>query len=105
MGFWGEAIACFPQEPRTFWLGSHPAATPRLALRRLLTRAEHISRQLDPPASRPLRHWLTDAQAHEHALAALTAGRMFTHTVPDDALRYMLSARPATPTRLPRQVP
>ncbi|SEQ87946.1 hypothetical protein [Streptomyces radiopugnans] len=94
-----EAVASTPDDGRTFPLGTHTAGSPRLALRRLRTRARHISDQLDPPAARPLLAWLHDHQAHEHALAVLASGTPYTHTVYDDAVRYLLTARPTTRLR------
>ncbi|MFD1830403.1 hypothetical protein ACFSJS_12100 [Streptomyces desertarenae] len=98
--YWCEAIAHTPNDGRTFWLGSHPTTSPRLALRWLRQRARHISDQLDPLAARPVLHWLDDDQAHEHAMAALAHGAMYSYTVFDDAVRYLLTARPT-----PRQHP
>ncbi|MFP8943838.1 hypothetical protein ACLIYM_20715 [Streptomyces fenghuangensis] len=95
-----QAIASTPDDGRTFPLGTHAAGSPRLALRWLHLRARHISDQLDPPAARPLLAWLHDHQAHEHALAVLASGTPYTHTVYDDAIRYLLTARP-TPRPYP----
>ncbi|MFP8941134.1 hypothetical protein ACLIYM_06825 [Streptomyces fenghuangensis] len=95
-----QAIASTPDDGRTFPLGAHTAGSPRLALRWLRDRARHISDQLDPPAARPLLAWLHDHQAHEHALAVLASGTPYTHTVYDDAIRYLLTARP-TPRPYP----
>ncbi|MGK5446988.1 hypothetical protein [Streptomyces radiopugnans] len=89
-----QAIASTPDDGRTFPLGAHAAGSPRLALRWLRLRARHISDQLDPPAARPVLAWLHDHQAHEHALAVLASGAPYTHTVFDDAVRYLLTARP-----------
>ncbi|WP_410539177.1 hypothetical protein [Streptomyces sp. KL2] len=94
-----EAIASTPDDGRIFPLGTHPAGSPRLALRWLHLRARHISDQLDPPAARPLLAWLHDHQVHEHALAALASGAPYTHTVCDDTVRYLLTARPTTRLR------
>ncbi|URN11637.1 hypothetical protein LUW77_06160 [Streptomyces radiopugnans] len=77
-----------------------PGRSPRLALRWLHLRACHIGDQLDPPAARPVLAWLHDDQAHEHALAVLASGTPYTHTVYDDAVRYLLTARP-----IPRPYP
>ncbi len=78
------------------WLGAHAADSPRLALRWLRQRADHISDQLDPPAARTVLAWLHDHQAHEHALAVLASGTPYTHTVCDDTVRYLLTAQPTT---------
>jgi hypothetical protein len=99
-GFWCEAIAHHRHDARTFWLGSYAAPSPRLAMRWLRVRAGHIADQLDVPLAHPVRHWLADQAEHERALAALVAGEMYTHAVHDDALTYLISARP-----LPRQAP
>jgi len=98
--YWCEAIAHTPDDGRTFRLGSHPTSSPRLALRWLRHRARHLSDQLDPPAARPLLHWLDDHQEHEHAMAILASGAPYSHTIRDDAVRYLLTARP-----IPRQHP
>ncbi|GAA3627701.1 hypothetical protein ACG5V6_09615 [Streptomyces chitinivorans] len=95
-----QAIASTPDDGRTFPLGFHSTSSPRLALRWLRDRARHISDQLDPPAARPLLAWLHDDQAHEHALAVLASGAPYTHTVYDDAVRYLLTAQP-----IPRPYP
>ena len=105
LGFWCEAIAYYPHGHRTFWLGSCPAATPRLAMRWLHTRAAHIADQLDPPAAAIARHWIADQAEHEHALALVVDGELYAHTVHEDSLRYLLSARPANRTALPKQAP
>jgi hypothetical protein len=97
--YWCEVIAHTPDDGRMFWLGSHAAGSPRLALRWLRHRARHISDQLDPPAARPVLHWLGDAQAHEHALADLAHGTPYSHTIFEDAVRYLLTARPTTRSR------
>ncbi len=94
--YWCEAIAHTPDDGRTFWLGSHSTTSPRLALRWLRHRARHISDQLDPPAARPVLHWLDDDQEHEHAMAILAHGALCTYTIFDDTVRYLLTARPMT---------
>ncbi|PJE97197.1 hypothetical protein CUT44_13960 [Streptomyces carminius] len=94
--YWCEAIAHTPDDGRTFWLAAHHTSSPRLALRWLHIRARHISDQLDPPAARPVLAWLHDDQAHEHALTVLAHGAPYSHTIPDDAVRYLLTARPLT---------
>ncbi|TDC21954.1 hypothetical protein E1265_16785 [Streptomyces sp. 8K308] len=105
MGYWCEAIAYTAMDSRTYWLGSCPAATPRLALRWLRSRAGHITDQLDPATAGPARSWLIDDIEHQYALGVLTEGGMYTHTIPDGQVRYLLSARPAARTVLPRQDP
>lgn len=97
-GYWCETIAHTLTDSRTFWLGSYPAPTPRLALRWLRTRAGHIADQLDPHTADPVRHWLTDRTEHEYALATLTEGAMYAHTIHDDGVRYLLTARPTPRT-------
>ncbi|MDT0317978.1 hypothetical protein [Streptomyces millisiae] len=87
MGFWCEAIASYPETEQTFWLGSHPAATPRPVMRWFRTRAGHIADQLDEPAAAIVRHWLTDQAEHEHALALLVNGELYAHTIHEDSLR------------------
>jgi hypothetical protein len=87
-----EAVAYTPQNGRCFQLGSHPATTPRLALRWLRHRARHIADQLDPPAAQPVRHWIGDDTEQERALSLLACGENYTFTIYDDATRYALSA-------------
>lgn len=94
--YWCEVIAHPPDDGRTFWLGSHSTSSPRLALRWLHIRARHIGDQLDPPAARPILAWLDDDQAHEHALAVLAHGMPYSHSIFDDAVRYLLTARLTT---------
>jgi hypothetical protein len=93
-GYQCEAVAYTPQEGRAFPLGTHPAATPRLALRWLRRRARDIANQLDAPAARPVRHWISDRAEHERALTILARGETYTFTIFDDATRYALSAHP-----------
>ncbi|MBN3930155.1 hypothetical protein IQ279_11005 [Streptomyces verrucosisporus] len=95
-----QAVAHTSDDGRIFPLGTHAAGSPRLALRWLHLRAHHIADQLDPPAARPVLGWLHDDQAHEHALAVLASGTHYTHTIRDDAVRYLLAARP-TPRPYP----
>ncbi len=102
-GFWCEAIAYTTDSPSTHWLGSAPSATARVAVRWLRWRAAHISDQLDPPAAYPVRCWLAGQSEHERALAVLENGDLDTLTIPDGAVRYLLSARPAQRTPLPRR--
>ncbi len=60
--YWYEAIAPYPTTGHTYWLGSRPASSPRLALRWIRSRAIHTGDQLDDPARRsvpfdpPLHH-------------------------------------------------
>ncbi|WP_127356061.1 hypothetical protein [Actinacidiphila soli] len=102
-GYWCEVIAYTPHDGRAFWLGSHPATTPRLALRWLHERGYHVADQLDPHAALPVHHWVTDQREHERALSHLAQGAMYAHTIFDDTTRYVLTARP-TGTTL-RQAP
>lgn len=95
--YWCEATA-HTHDATTYRLGSGPAATPRLALRWLHTRAAHIADQLDDHAAGPLRAWITDQAAYEHALTALTRGGIYTHAATDTTTRYLLTARPTTRT-------
>jgi hypothetical protein len=48
-------------------LGSHDATSPRLALRWLRERTQHITDQLDAAYAQPGLHWLTDEAEHEQA--------------------------------------
>ncbi|MDT0341908.1 hypothetical protein [Streptomyces litchfieldiae] len=68
-------------------------------------RAGHIADQLNPPAAAIVRHWLIDQAEHERALALLAHGELYAHTIHEDSLRYLLSARPASRTALPKQAP
>lgn len=92
-GYWSEALAATPLG-RTYWLGSTSAPTPRLALRWLHARARDIADQLDPPAARPVRHWIHDHQEHERALCQLVSGQRYVFTAIEDGTRYILTARP-----------
>ncbi|MFD7508588.1 hypothetical protein ACFV5N_04460 [Streptomyces sp. NPDC059853] len=102
-GFWCEAIAYTSNGSSAHWLGSAPSSTARIAIRWLRWRAGHISDQLDPPAAYPVRCWLADQAEHERALEVLVSGDLYTLTIPDGAVRYLLSARPAKCTPLPRR--
>ncbi|GGU86542.1 hypothetical protein GCM10010211_60780 [Streptomyces albospinus] len=94
-GYRCEAVAHAPHEGHSVSLGLRSAATPRLALRWLRGRATDITDQLDAPAARPVRHWLSDQAAHEYALLALTRGDSYLFTIYDEATRYTLSVSPA----------
>ncbi len=98
-GYWCEAIAHTHQDNRVFWLGSHPASTPRLALRWLRSRVQDVTDQLDPAPARPALHWLGDHAEHERALASLAGGELYALTLADDTTRYVLSARPVGSSR------
>ncbi|WP_171114566.1 MULTISPECIES: hypothetical protein [unclassified Streptomyces] len=96
-----------PSAPYTCWavayplyeascinLGSHQAASPRLALRWIRDRTSHVTDQLDTAYAQPGRHWLRDAAEHERALACLTAGTAYQLTLHDESTRYVLVAYP-----------
>ncbi|WP_139648553.1 hypothetical protein [Streptomyces sedi] len=92
--FWCEAIAYELPTGRAFWLGTHRATTPRLALRWLHHRARQIAEQLDPHQARPVRAWLHDRSEREDALHQLAAGGLYSHTVHEPPVHYLLTARP-----------
>jgi hypothetical protein len=98
-GYWCEAMAYTPDSGRAIWLGSHPATTPRLALRWLRNRACDIADQLDAAAVRPARDWIADVREHDRALLALRRGEMYTFTIFDGDFQYVLSARPTAGVR------
>ncbi|MCP9945348.1 hypothetical protein LUX12_12020 [Streptomyces somaliensis] len=87
--------AAYPlHEVRTIPLGSHDAASPRLALRWLQERTRHITDQLDAPHAQPGLYWLTDDTEHERALAYMTAGTGYQLTLHDESARYVLAVHP-----------
>lgn len=91
--------AAYPlNEVRSIPLGSHDATSPRLALRWLRERTQHITDQLDATNARPGLHWLTDEAEHERALAYLTGGTSYQLTLYDESTRYVLLAYPAGAT-------
>jgi hypothetical protein len=91
--------AAYPlHEVRAIPLGSHDAASPRLALRWLRDRTRHITDQLDTAYAQPGLYWLTDESEHERALAYLTAGTGYQLTLYDDTTRYVLAAYPTGAT-------
>lgn len=98
-----EATACPASQGMTFALGTHQARTPRLAMRWLRARARDVIDQLDPPTADPARHWLTDEHHHEHALSHLADGRAYVHTIHDEDVHYVLSARPIKPPPTPTE--
>ncbi|WP_301129710.1 hypothetical protein [Streptomyces cacaoi] len=102
--YWSEAVATVPLG-RTYWLGSTSARTPRLALRWLHARARDIADQLDPPAARPVRHWIHDDQEHERALRHLANGQLYAFTAIEDDTRYVLTARPIHGAYAQRHMP
>ncbi|GHD91677.1 hypothetical protein [Streptomyces naganishii] len=91
--------AAYPvNEVRAIPLGSHGVASPRLALRWLRERTQHITDQLDAPYAQPGLHWLTDEAEHERALAYMTSGMGYQLTLHDESTRYVLLVYPAGPT-------
>lgn len=78
----------------SFLLGSHDAASPRLALRWLRERTGNVTDQLDTAYAQPGRHWLRDETEHERALAYLTTGTAYQLTLHDENTRYVLVAYP-----------
>lgn len=103
-GYQSEALAAIALG-RTYWLGSTSAPTPRLALRWLHARARDIADQLDPPAARPVRHWIHDHQEHERALRQLVSGQHYTFTAIEDGTRYILTASPIHDAYAQRPLP
>ncbi|MFE2937564.1 hypothetical protein ACFXKG_00575 [Streptomyces sp. NPDC059255] len=97
-GYWCEASAHTPGA-RTIWLNSHPANSPRTALRWLRSRVQDVTDQLDRPYAQPGHHWLTDEAEHERARTTLAHGETYVLTLHDDTTRYVLSARPTGGTR------
>ncbi|MFJ2554964.1 MULTISPECIES: hypothetical protein [unclassified Streptomyces] len=96
-GYWCEASAHTPGA-RTIWLNSHPANSPRTALRWLRSRVQDITDQLDQPYAQG-HHWLTDEPEHERARTTLAHGETYVLTLHDDTTRYVLSARPTGSAR------
>ncbi|WP_042374770.1 hypothetical protein [Streptacidiphilus neutrinimicus] len=92
--YWCEAVAHLPASGHSFWLAACPVSSPREALCWLADRAERLAEQLDASAAEAARGWLVDALAHERMLLALTEGSLFMHTIPDEGVRHILSARP-----------
>lgn len=87
--------AAYTHQGAPILLGTHAAGSPRLALRWLQQRTEHITDQLDPPHAQSGRHWLTDEAEHERALGHLAAGTAYQLTLHDEDTRYILVASPA----------
>lgn len=92
--YWCEAVAHLPSSGHSFWLAASPVASPRDALGWLADRAERLAEQLDASAAEAARGWLVDGQAHQRMLLALTEGSLFMHTIADEGVRHILSARP-----------
>ncbi|WP_225877403.1 hypothetical protein [Streptomyces resistomycificus] len=82
-------------ETNTIPLGSHGAASPRLALRWLRERTRHVTDQLDTAYAQPGRYWLTDEAEHERVLAYLTTGTAYQLTLYAENTRYVLVAGPS----------
>ncbi|MEU2080406.1 hypothetical protein ABZ569_00715 [Streptomyces albus] len=78
----------------THSLGTHRAASPRLALRWVHARTEDIADQLEPPTGWQARAWMRDEAERERALAGLANGRPYTVELVEDGTRYVLTARP-----------
>ncbi|MFF0097399.1 hypothetical protein ACFYSF_46985 [Streptomyces canus] len=88
--------AAYPlHETSAIPLGSHGAASPRLALRWLRERTRHVTDQLDTAYAQPGRYWLTDEAEHERALTYLTTGTAYQLTLYDENTRYVLVAGPS----------
>ncbi|PKR43397.1 hypothetical protein CWE27_20670 [Streptomyces sp. EAG2] len=91
--------AAYPMnEAHSIPLGSHETTSPRLALRWLRERTQHITDQLDAAYAQPGLYWLTDEAEHERALAYMTSGTGYQLTLRDDSTRYVLLAYPAGAT-------
>ncbi|MFD8350909.1 hypothetical protein ACFV1X_18470 [Streptomyces coelicoflavus] len=87
--------AAYPlDQVRSIPLGSHDAASPRLALRWLQERTRHITDQLDAAYARPGLHWLTNEAEHERALAYMARGTGYQLTLYDEGARYVLVVYP-----------
>jgi hypothetical protein len=87
--------AAYPRhQTSAFSLGSHSAASPRLALRWLRERTGHVTDQLDAAYAQPGRYWLTDEAEHERALTYLTTGTAYQLTLYDENTRYVLMVHP-----------
>ncbi|WP_425265169.1 hypothetical protein [Streptomyces regalis] len=87
--------AAYPlHEASSIPLGSHDAASPRLALRWLRERTSNITDQLDAAYAQPGHYWLTDEAEHEQALAYLTTGTAYRLTLYDETTCYVLVAYP-----------
>ncbi|MEU5100256.1 hypothetical protein [Streptomyces sp. NPDC020996] len=89
-----RAAAYTLDDARSIPLGSHDAASPRLALRWLRERTHHITDQLEAAYARPGLHWLTDEAEHERALTYLASGTGYQLTLYDDSTRYVLVIYP-----------
>ncbi|RZE99788.1 hypothetical protein C0L86_13405 [Streptomyces sp. SCA2-2] len=91
--------AAYPlNEVRPIPLGAHDATSPRLALRWLRERTQHVTDQLDAAYAQPGLHWLTDEAEHGRALAYLTNGSGYQLTLHDESTSYVLLAYPAGAT-------
>lgn len=99
--YWCEAFAFASEYGRFYPLGTYATATPRLALRWLDTRTQHIAEQLDPPASQALQRWLRQRSQHEWALTMLRNGRPYTYSFVSDGTHYHLSAHPIPDVQTP----
>lgn len=92
--YWCEAVAHVPVDGRSFWLAAGPVSSPREALGWLTNRAQLLAEQLDHSAAQAARGWLADDLAHQRILLTLTEGSLFMHTIADDGVCHVLSARP-----------
>lgn len=99
--YWCEASAYTTENGSFYPLGTHTATTPRLALRWLHIRTEHIAQQLDPPASHALRQWLCHCPEQERVLSLLRVGHPYTYAFQADGTHYSLSARPVPDLPMP----
>jgi hypothetical protein len=89
-----RAVAYPLYETRSIPLGSHEAASPRLALRWLRERTGNVADQLDTAYAQPGRYWLRDETEHERTLAFLTTGTAYQLTLHDENTRYVLAVHP-----------
>ncbi|MFF2652455.1 hypothetical protein [Streptomyces sp. NPDC058045] len=75
-------------------LGEHRTDSPRLALRWLRTRAQHVADQLAPPYARHVRAWAADANEHAWALDHVAHGEPYAFLATDeDGTRYVFTTQ------------
>ena len=77
-----------------YGLGGRRSNSAWLAMVWLVQRAGHIADQLDPPASTPVRAWMSDGWEHARALLRLAQHETYAYAIREGDVRYVLTVAP-----------
>ncbi|WP_051652961.1 hypothetical protein [Kitasatospora cheerisanensis] len=92
--FWCNSVAV---SVRNFPLGAALVESADDAISWIRRRLDEIAVQLDPPAVRIVRAWLSDQQRYTEALALLSQGSGFAMELRQDGVTYSVGADPFVP--------